>query len=68
MIYADGHLVLLSDNGRLALARATPDGFREKAGVQVLDGRSWTMPTLANGRVFVRDMRKIVCLDLREGG
>ena len=67
LIYADGHLVLLSDNGRLALARATPDGFREKAGVQVLDGRSWTMPTLANGRVFVRDMRKIVCLDLRAG-
>ena len=68
LIYADGHLVLLSDNGRLALAQATPDGFREKAGVQVLDGRSWTMPTLANGRVFVRDMRKIVCLDLSPGG
>ena len=68
LIYADGYLVLLSDNGRLALAQATPDGFREKAGVQVLDGRSWTMPTLANGRVFVRDMRKIVCLDLRAGG
>ena len=68
LIYADGHLVLLSDNGRLALAQATPDGFSEKAGVQVLDGRSWTMPTLANGRVFVRDMRKIVCLDLRAGG
>lgn len=68
LIYADGHLILLSDNGRLALAQATPDGFREKAGGQVLDGRSWTMPTLANGRVFVRDMRKIVCLDLRAGG
>ena len=68
LIFADGHLVLLSDNGRLALARATPDGFREKAGVQVLDGRSWTMPTLANDRVFVRDMRKIVCLDLSPGG
>ena len=68
LIYADGHLVLLSDNGRLALAQATPDGFREKAGVNVLDGRSWTMPTLANGRVFVRDMRKIVCLDLSPGG
>ena len=68
LIYADGHLILLSDNGRLALAMATPDGFVEKAGAQVLSGRSWTMPTLANGRVFVRDMRKIVCLDLRSGG
>ncbi len=68
LIYADGHLLLMSDNGRLALATATPDGFEEKAGAQVLDGRSWTMPTLANGRVFVRDMRKIVCLDLRSGG
>lgn len=68
LIYADGHLLLMSDNGRLALAKATPDGFEEKAGAQVLSGRSWTMPTLANGRVFVRDMRKIVCLDLRSGG
>lgn len=68
LIYADGHLLLLSDNGRLALARATPEGFKERAGAQVLTGKSWTMPTLANGRVFVRDMRKIVCLDLREGG
>ncbi len=68
LIYADGHLLLLSDNGRLALARATPEGFKEKAGAQVLTGKSWTVPTLANGRVFVRDMRKIVCLDLREGG
>ncbi len=68
LIYADGHLLLLSDNGRLALAKATPEGFSETAGVQVLAGRSWTGPTLANGRVFVRDMRKIVCLDLRPGG
>ena len=68
LMFADGHLLLLSDDGRLALARATPDGFEEKAGAQVLSGRSWTMPTLANGRVFVRDMRKIVCLDLRSGG
>lgn len=68
LMYADGHLLLMSDNGRLALAKATPDGFEEKAGARVLDGRSWTMPTLANGRVFVRDMRKIVCLDLRSGG
>lgn len=68
LVYADGHLILLSDNGRLALARATPEGFKERAGAQVLAGRSWTAPTLANGRVFVRDMRKIVCLDLRQGG
>ncbi|MDE2999734.1 MAG: PQQ-like beta-propeller repeat protein [Gemmatimonadota bacterium] len=68
LMYADGHLLLMSDSGRLALAKATPEGFSEAAGVQVLSGRSWTMPTLANGRVFVRDMRKIVCLDLRSGG
>ena len=68
LIYADGHLLVMSDSGRLALAKATPEGFSETAGVQVLSGRSWTAPTLANGRVFVRDMRKIVCLDLRPGG
>ena len=52
---ADGHLIVLGEEGRLALVEATPAGYREKASAQVMDGRSWTMPTLANGRLYLRD-------------
>ncbi len=64
LIYADGQLIILSDKGKLALADASPTGFREKASTQVLSGKCWTPPTLANGKIFVRDMHRIVCMDV----
>ncbi len=64
LIYADGHLIIMSDKGKLALAEASPEGFREKASAQVLLGTCWTVPTLANGKIFVRDMHKIACLNV----
>ena len=64
LIYADGQLIILSDKGKLALADASPTEFREKASAQVLSGKCWTAPTLANGKIFVRDMHRIVCIDV----
>ena len=64
LIYADGQLIILSDKGKLALADASPMNFSEKVSAQVLSGKCWTPPTLANGKIFVRDMHKIVCMDV----
>ncbi|MCY3872201.1 MAG: PQQ-binding-like beta-propeller repeat protein [Gemmatimonadetes bacterium] len=64
LIYADGQLIILSDKGKLALADASPTEFREKARAQVLSGKCWTPPTLANGKIFVRDMHRIVCMNV----
>ena len=66
LIYADGQLIILSDKGKLALADASPTEFREKASAQVLSGKCWTPPTLANGKIFVRDMHRIVCMDVSD--
>lgn len=64
LIYAEGQLIILSDKGKLALADVSPTEFREKASVQVLSGKCWTPPTLANGKIYVRDMHRIVCMDV----
>ena len=64
LIYADGQLIILSDKGKLALADASPTNFSEKVSAQVLSGKCWTPPTLANGKIFVRDMHRIVCMDV----
>ncbi len=64
LIAADGHLMVLGEEGRLALVEATPAEYREKASLQVMTERSWTMPTLANGRLFLRNQSEMVCLDL----
>lgn len=64
LLIADGALVILGEDGKLALADAVPDGYREKASFQVSQERCWTMPALANGRLYIRDQHKVRCLDV----
>ncbi len=65
LIYADGRLVILSERGELALAEADSTSYRELARFRALDGRTWTMPSLADGLLFVRDQGTLLALDLR---
>ena len=65
LIVADGQLIVLGEEGQLGLVEATPAGFREKTKAQVLNGRCWTMPSLADGRLYVRDESEIVCLNVQ---
>ena len=67
VIFADGHLIILSDRGKLGLAEATPAGYIEKASAKVLSGLCWTAPTLADGKLYLRDEEEIVCLDMTGG-
>jgi outer membrane protein assembly factor BamB len=67
LIYAAGHLVLLGEDGSLALVEANPKEFKEKGQMQsVLDsGECWALPALAGGFLYLRDHHNVVCLDLR---
>jgi outer membrane protein assembly factor BamB len=66
LVAADGHLFILSEDGKLAIGEARPDEFRKKASFKFSVQRCWTMPVIADGRLFVRDEEKIVCYDLRK--
>ena len=68
LIYADGNLVVLSDRGKLLLVEATPEEYREKGSVQALDGKCWTAPTLAGGRLYLRSHSEMVSYDATAGG
>lgn len=68
LITADGLLFVLSDRGLLTLAEATPGGFVEKGKIQALEGKTWTAPSLSNGRLYLRDEDELVCLEVRAGG
>ena len=65
LVAADGLLFVLSDAGLLALVRASPEGYEELGRLQAMEGRSWTAPSIANGRLYVRDFDEIVSLDIR---
>ncbi len=65
LIYADGHLLVLTEHGRLVAVEAQPVEFHEKGSLRVFQDRSWTAPALADGRIYLRNESEIVCLDLR---
>ncbi len=61
---ADGHLLVLSDRGKLVLIEATPEKYTEKGSVQALEGRCWTAPTLSRGKLYLRNHTEMVVYDL----
>ena len=63
---ADGKLFVMLDGGTLLVAEASPKGFTELARAKVLDDQCWTMPVVANGRVYCRSHAgELVCVDLK---
>jgi len=64
LLYADGKLIVLTEDGDLALARATPEGVTVLAQVELFKTRSWTSPTLVGTTLYARDRERIVALDL----
>ncbi len=63
---AEGKLVVLSDKGELVIADASPMGFKELARTQVLTGKCWTSPAIADGRIYCRNAKgTLVCLTVK---
>ena len=52
---SDGKLIILSSNGDLYIAEASPARFEQLARSKVLSGTCWTPPVLANRSVYVRN-------------
>ena len=67
LITADGKLILYGQSGKLGLAEATPAAFKELCSFQALTGKdTWASPVLANGRLYVRSLDKMLALDVRK--
>jgi outer membrane protein assembly factor BamB len=63
---AGGKLIVLSDRGELTVASVSPQGFKPLAQAHVLGGKCWTVPVLANGRIYCRNAEgTLICLDVR---
>jgi outer membrane protein assembly factor BamB len=67
VIIADNKLIALGGTGELLVAPATPAGFTPTARAQVLGGKCWTAPVLADGIVYARNSRgDVVAVNLRK--
>ena len=58
-----GNVLALTDGGELVLFAADPKGFKEISRVQVC-GKTWCYPAYAEGKLFLRDARELMCVGL----
>lgn len=68
LAYADGNLILRSENGPVALVEATAGGYKEKGTFQQPDRskyNSWPHPVVTGGMLYLRDQDVLLCYDLR---
>ena len=68
LVLAEDRLIALSDKGKLVLFEASPEGYKEISAFQPFHGKSWTSPTIAGGKMFLRNQKEMAGFDLRRGG
>jgi outer membrane protein assembly factor BamB len=59
-------LLVFTEDGQARLLAATPAKYTELGRLQVC-GNTWSYPAYANGRLYARDARQLVCVDLATG-
>ena len=55
VLLASGHLVVLTEDGDVALVRASPERFQEVSRFSVLSGKTWNNPAISDGLLLVRN-------------
>jgi len=64
-ILVDDKCVILTVGGELILAKLSPSAFTEFGRFPVLDGKCWTPPALAGGKLYCRNaMGSVACVDI----
>ncbi|MEJ7592436.1 MAG: PQQ-binding-like beta-propeller repeat protein [Planctomycetaceae bacterium] len=64
LILADGKLYLTTMEGEVVIVEASAKEFHELSRATIMD-TTRQAPSLANGRLFVRDDKEVVCLDVK---
>ncbi len=68
--FVDGHLICLDLKGNLFLIKPEPSGFIKiaefKNAIPEVKSLSWTLPVVANGKLYVRYLQRLICYDLEE--
>jgi outer membrane protein assembly factor BamB len=65
LLLVGDRLIVLTEDGDLAVVRATPERHEELTRVDVLDGKTWNVPAISGGYLLVRNLAEMAAFDLR---
>jgi len=63
-VWADRKLITLDQDGNLMIAHPSREGFTITARASLLTNLSWTPPVLVGTRLYIRDRRNLMAVDL----
>ncbi len=66
MLQQSRQVIVAAEQGFVVLLQADPDRLTELGRVEVLDGKTWNHPIIANGCLYVRNATHAACLRLAE--
>jgi outer membrane protein assembly factor BamB len=66
LVLASDHLIVITEEGNLVLVKATPEKHQEITQIQALQGRSWNVPAIANGKLLIRNTTEMACYNLTQ--
>lgn len=65
---ANGYIYVRFQNGMMALAKATPEGYKETGKFRIPESRdrpSWSHPVVLDGKLYIREQDNLYCYDVR---
>jgi outer membrane protein assembly factor BamB len=67
LLLASGHLIVLTEEGELALVRADPAAHQEIARFPAIEGRTWNHPAMSDGILVIRNTEEMAAFSLTNG-
>ena len=64
LILASGHLIVLTEQGELALVRADPKAHQEITRFPAIEGKTWNHPAMSDGILLIRNIEEMAAFDL----
>jgi outer membrane protein assembly factor BamB len=65
VMLASGHLIVLTEEGELALVRADPASHQEITRFPAIEGKTWNHPAISDGILLIRNIEEMAAFDLR---
>jgi outer membrane protein assembly factor BamB len=66
VMLASGHLIVLTEDGELALVVADPNAYQEIARFPAIDGKTWNHPAMSDGILLIRNIEEMAAFSLRK--